>query len=68
MTLEYTCRFAKCKGCGKEFLVESVLFGIDHTADIVVTCKDCLKETGIHENFVKEHPEEAKTITKWLQK
>ena len=68
ITFDYRFRFGKCGKCGHELLVETLLFGIDHTADIIVTCKDCLKKAPLPEEFIKEHPEEAKAIVEWLQK
>jgi len=64
----YYFEFKSCSKCKREFLVEKVLFGIDHTVDTIVTCKECLKKTPLPEDFAKEHPEEAKAIMEWLQK
>lgn len=65
--LLYTYRFVKCKKCGNEFLVERVLMGIDHTMDIIVSCKACLKKKGLNEAFAKERPDAAKAIRDWLE-
>ena len=64
---EYVWETVKCRICGKEFLVERLLYGVDHTGDIFVTCKECLKKEGISREFRKEFPEEAKRIEKWLK-
>jgi len=63
----YTFRFEKCQSCGKEFLVERTLIGIDHTASMIVSCKECLQKNPLPEPFIKGHPEEAKNIMKWLE-
>jgi len=65
--LRYIWQVVKCQVCGREFLVERVLFGTDHTLDIIVTCKECLKRKGLADKFKKEHPKEAKRIEKWLE-
>jgi len=68
----YGYRFAKCPHCGREFLVDMLLLGTDHTASLTVTCKECfrksVKKSGLAEEFVKQHPEEAKAIAEWLSK
>jgi nitrogenase molybdenum-iron protein alpha/beta subunit len=65
---DYQYHFEKCGKCGREILVETILFGMDHTANIIVTCKECLKKAPLPEEFIKERPEEAKVIMEWLQK
>jgi len=65
--LRYTWKIVKCNVCGREFLVERVLFGFDHTMDTLVTCKECLKKKGIPAKFKKEHPKEAEKIERWLK-
>lgn len=62
----YTYRVVKCQKCGKEFLVERLLIGVDHTTDIIVSCKECLQKAPLPKDFVKKYPEEAKAIMKWL--
>lgn len=62
----YTFRFQKCGQCGREFLVERVLFGIDHTMQTNVTCKECLQKKPLPEKFIAQHPSEAKAIQNWL--
>jgi DNA-directed RNA polymerase subunit RPC12/RpoP len=52
--MEYCFNFQKCSKCGREFLVEKVLFGIDHTVDTIVTCKECLAKSPLPETFIKE--------------
>lgn len=42
MIYMYTIR--KCSSCGREILVERLLLGTDHTAGIIVSCKECLKK------------------------
>ena len=63
--LDYTYHKMKCK-CGRKVLVESVLFGVDHTASIVVTCDECLKKLKVGKKFTKEHPDAAKDIEEWI--
>ena len=65
--MPYVYMTTKCSKCGREFLVERVLFGIDHALAIVVTCKECLKKNPLPEQFVKDHPAEAKSIMEWLK-
>lgn len=66
MTNNYAYRFTKCEICGKEFLVERILVGTDHTIGIIVSCKECLQKKPLPKEFVKERPEKAKKIMKWL--
>jgi len=63
----YTYSFEKCQTCGKQFLVERMLIGTEHTASIIVSCKECLKKKGLNKQFAKEHSEEAKAINEWLK-
>ena len=65
--MNYTCRVVKCQICEKEFLVERLLIGSEHTSSILVSCKECLKKKGVDTRFVKKYPEEMKVIKKWLE-
>ena len=65
--MNYTWCVVKCQICKKEFLVERLLIGTEHTSSIFVSCKECLKKKGLYPRFVKEYPEEAKKIQKWLE-
>lgn len=64
--MPYTFKFRKCGTCSREFLVESVLIGTDHTMDTIVSCKECLKKKPLSKEFIEKHPEEAKIIQEWL--
>lgn len=64
----YIYQIVKCQKCGKEFLVERLLIGINHTVDTIVTCKECLKKSPLPKDFIRAYPEEAKAIIKWLKK
>lgn len=63
---EYTYHKVKCSFCGREILVEQILFGVPHTATILASCKECLKKSGLPEKFKKDHPKEAKEIEQWI--
>ena len=65
--IPYTYRFVKCQKCGREFLVERLLLGIDHTIDVIVSCKECLKKRSLPKDFIKKHPNEAGAIMTWLK-
>lgn len=34
----------KCEVCGRKFLVERIMVGVNHTAEILVTCLECLDD------------------------
>lgn len=42
--LPVTGRVVECSECGRKFLIERALIGVDHTAGIIVTCLECLDE------------------------
>lgn len=63
---EYKSYKVKCSRCGREILVEVVLFGINHNANVSAICKECLKEQGLSLKFKEESPEHAKEIQEWL--
>lgn len=53
----------KCSKCKRKMLVTQVLFGVNHTAGIAVTCPDCTaKFDWDNDEWVKENPEEAKEL------
>ena len=64
--MTYNYEFISCSVCGKQFLVEQILIGINHTANIVITCKECinLSEKSV---FEKEQPKAYKEIKEWIE-
>ncbi len=60
--MDYRYQFEKCGKCGREMLVEQILFGTNHTASIIVNWKDCLKKAPLPKDFMEQHPEDAKAI------
>jgi len=65
--LTYTYTTAKCIVCGREFVVERILIGVDHTVDLHVTCKECVLKSPFWDEFKEQHPEEAKAIEAWVK-
>jgi len=68
MTHVFECK--KCNYCGKEFLVERILIGADHTTGLLVTCKSCAKRAIEDEHmyvkrFKRKYPQRYETIKKW---
>ena len=69
MKLRYSYILGKCEICGREILIEIFRFGVSHTANVQINCKECLKKkNNIPKEFIKQHPEEAKVIQEWLNK
>jgi len=64
--LDYVGHFCECPKCGRKILVEQVLFGVSHTAQIGACCGECLAKSGLEPEFVKENPEKAKRANEWL--
>ena len=69
----YVFEIVKCHYCGKEFLVERYLMGIDHTLGTLVTCKECARKAIEEQHdfivrFRKQHPEAYKVIEEWATK
>lgn len=64
--IEYTYYKKKCSKCGRKILVEIVLIGTNHNADIIATCAECLKKESLPKEFVSERPEIAKDIEEWI--
>ena len=56
MKARHMSQVAECQKCKRRILVERVLFGINHTLEMVVTCWDCLSEE--EKGRVKEKIEE----------
>lgn len=66
MNFIYSYRKCACRKCGRKILVEILLVGTSHNADIIATCAECLK-LPLDEKFAGEHPEAAKDITAWVE-
>lgn len=58
--------FLECEHCKRKILVSVVLFGVSHNGAMTVDCRECLKDKGINPEFVKERPEQAARIQRWL--
>jgi len=65
--LKYEYHKLKCSICGRKILVEIGLVGASHNILVKATCANCLKKTGIPEEFKREHTNATKDIEKWLQ-
>jgi hypothetical protein len=66
-SFEYEHHKTKCGKCERKILVEILLIGVSHNANVTVICRDCLKDKGINPKFKEEHPEEAKDIEEWIE-
>jgi len=64
--MNYTYYKIKCQKCGRKILVEVLLFGVNHNADLIATCAECLQKKGLDKKFAKKNPEVAKDIKAWL--
>ena len=59
--------FEKCTKCKRELLVSVALIGVNHNAGLSVTCKECLKKSGLDKEFKKQSPKESKEVEEWLK-
>ena len=64
--IKYAYDIAECEICHKEFIVERVLIGVDHTPNLIITHKECMK-LPLPKDFIDEHPTEAKEIARWIR-
>ncbi len=59
----------ECTMCKRKMLVTQILFSANHTADISVTCPDCIpKMDWSTDEWIKRNPEEAKELRKILKR
>ena len=65
--MNYNYEFISCNVCGKQFLVERIMIGVNHTANMIITCKECISLTE-KSVFEKEQPKAYKEIKKWKKK
>jgi hypothetical protein len=66
--MDYTYTFTACKHCGRHIMVERILFGVSHTAAVYGTCVKCIKQWGLHPEFVKQNPDLAHIILTRINK
>jgi len=65
--LPYRFSLHKCMVCGREFLVERFLIGVDHTISLNVICRECVLKSPNWDVFKKSYPKEAAAIEKWAK-
>lgn len=56
----------QCGKCGRKILVEVLLIGSNHNADVMVNCAECLKKSGVHPEFKKRYSKAASDIERWI--
>lgn len=61
---EYQFLKRECRKCGRKILVEIILIGASHNADILVICAECLT---ISPGYREQHPTEAAEIEAWAK-
>ena len=54
---------ASCHKCGRKVMVQLVLFGVPHHAQVILTCAECVEPS---EQMRKEHPEIVSKVENWL--
>jgi len=58
----------QCNTCGRKFLIEQVLFGINHTLDTIVTCWECCQDSPfIKQNVAELYPDIELRFQKYLK-
>lgn len=70
LSYDYDFRMTQCQTCGRKILVEILRFGVNHDADIIASCAECLIKrlrTKEFKRFRKEHSDAAKVILEWAK-